>query len=154
MTESLTVPPRREFQTFMDILLHTDLESLDAHVAVIGLPYGDPYTIDEVTNDQTNAPTAIRRESAQLSIGPDQFDYDVGGPMLDGRPIRLVDVGDVPGDARDLGAHFRKAAILGTPPIQIRPGRFVMSCQFSSHWRYHSPTEQWFSPARQAQWRN
>lgn len=109
MTDSLTVPPRREFQTFMDIPLHTDLDSLDAHVAVIGLPYGDPYTIDEVTNDQTNAPTAIRRESARLSLGPDQFDYDVGGPMLDGRPIRLVDVGDVPGDARDLGAHYRKA---------------------------------------------
>lgn len=109
MTESLTVTPRREFQTFMDIPLQTDVESLDAHIAVIGLPYGAPYTIDEATNDQTNAPTAIRRESARLSIGPNRFDYDVGGPLLDGRPVRVVDVGDVPGDARDLGAHYAKA---------------------------------------------
>lgn len=109
MTENLTVAPRREFQTFMNFPLHTDLDSLDAHIAVLGAPYGDPYTIDEVTNDQTNAPTAIRRESARLSLGPNQFDYDVGGPLLDGRPIRVVDVGDVPGDARDLGAHYRKA---------------------------------------------
>src|SRR5205807_7463784 len=57
---SLTVPPRGVFTTFMEFPLATDLDRLDAHLAIIGMPYGDPYSIDEVTNDQTNAPTAVR----------------------------------------------------------------------------------------------
>jgi len=59
MTLPLTVPPRREFQTFMDFPLNCDLDGLASqgvHVAFLGIPYGDPYSIDEVTNDQTTRP--------------------------------------------------------------------------------------------------
>ena len=66
----LTVPPRSVFTTFMNFPLATDLDRLDAHVAIIGMPYGDPYSIDEVTNDQTNARPrfgAPRRASASAS---------------------------------------------------------------------------------------
>ena len=44
MAEPLTIEPRRTFQTFMDFPLVRDLNALDAHVAVMGIPYGDPYT--------------------------------------------------------------------------------------------------------------
>lgn len=109
MTLPLTVPPRQDFRTFLDLPLALDLEGLDAHVAILGIPYGDPYSIDEVTNDQTNAPTAVRRASARLSMGPDQWDFDLGGTVLDGRAVKLVDCGDVPGEARDLDGHYRRA---------------------------------------------
>lgn len=109
MTLPLTVPPRQDFRTFLDLPLALDLEGLDAHVAILGIPYGDPYSIDEVTNDQTNAPTAVRRASARISMGPDQWDFDLGGTVLDGRAVKLVDCGDVPGEARDLDGHYRRA---------------------------------------------
>ena len=109
MSSPLTVPPRAPFTTFLDFPLHTDLDTFDAHVAILGLPYGDPYTIDEVTNDQTNAPTAVRRASARICRHLDRFDFDIGGTLFDGRDVRVVDCGDVPGNARDLAAHYRKA---------------------------------------------
>jgi len=109
MTEQLTVPPRKPFSTFMNFPLHTDLATLEADVAILGIPYGDPYTIDEVTNDQTNAPTAVRVASARIAQALDRYDFDFGGPLLDSRPVRVVDCGDVPGDPGDLRAHYRLA---------------------------------------------
>jgi agmatinase len=109
MTLPLTVPPRLGFKSFLDLPLALDLDALDAHVAILGLPYGDPYSIDEVTNDQTNAPTAVRQASDRISSGLERWDFDLGGTLLDGRDVRLVDCGDVPGDAHDLGGHYRRA---------------------------------------------
>ena len=123
---ALTVPPRGVFTTFMEFPLVTDLDRLDAHLAIIGMPYGDPYSIDEVTNDQTNAPTAVRRASARVSRGLERWDFDIGGTLFDGKNIKVVDVGDVPGEARDLSGHYRRteAAIrkilkAGAVPITI-----------------------------------
>jgi hypothetical protein len=65
--QQLTIPPRNVYTTFMNVPYVADLDALDADFAVIGMPYGDPYTIDEVTNDQTNAPTAVRRATQRLS---------------------------------------------------------------------------------------
>jgi hypothetical protein len=70
MAETLTVAPRQGFKSFLDVPLALDLDNLDAHVAILGIPYGDPYSIDEVTNDQTNAPTAVRQASDAISGGP------------------------------------------------------------------------------------
>lgn len=78
-------------------------------MAILGIPYGDPYSMDEVTNDQTNAPTAVRMESARLSSGLDHWDFDLGGTLFDGRAVRVVDCGDVPGDRADVKSHYRLA---------------------------------------------
>ena len=119
MTETLTVAPRQGFKSFLDVPLALDLDGPEihgAHVAILGIPYGDPYSIDEVTNDQTNAPTAVRQASAVISTGPNQWDFDLGGTVLDGRPVKLVDCGDVLGEARDLDGHYRRAeaAVIGS----------------------------------------
>lgn len=105
----LTVAPRQIRQTFMNFDLVLDLEHLEADIAILGVPYGDPYNIDEVTNDQTNAPTAIRQASQRISGGLERWDFDLGGPLLDGKQVRIVDCGDVPGDARDLSRHYSRA---------------------------------------------
>ena len=109
MVQILTVPPRTVRQSFMDFDLVLDLESLNADVAILGIPYSDPYSIDEVTNDQTNAPTAIRRATRPAGGGLERWDFDLGGPIFDGRTVRAVDCGDVPGNARDLDAHYELA---------------------------------------------
>ena len=75
MTAPLTVPPCRGMRSFLDFPVATDLDALAAqrpHVAILGLPYGDPYSVDEVANDQTNAPTAIRRASDRVAFGLDR----------------------------------------------------------------------------------
>lgn len=109
MTLPLTVPPKIGHQTFLYSPLVTDLDSLDAHVAVLGIPYGDPYTIDEVTNDQTKAPDAVRAATDRVSRAVERYDFDLGGPIFDGRAVKMVDVGNVPGDARELTGHYRRA---------------------------------------------
>ncbi len=109
MPPSLTVPPRKEYQSFHDLPIVTDLDNISAHVAILGIPFSDPYSMEEVTNDQTNAPTSIRRFCQRALRGLDRWDFDVGGPIFDGKDIRVVDVGDVPGDPRDMASHYRKA---------------------------------------------
>jgi len=105
----LTVPPRDVNRTFMNFPLVQDLDTLKADIAIIGMPYGSPYSIDEMTNDQTNGPTAMRRASKNISLGLDRYDFDIGGTLFDGQDIKVVDVGDVPGDAADIGDHYRRS---------------------------------------------
>jgi agmatinase len=67
--------------------------------------------MNEVTNDQSNAPSAVRRESARLSSGLDHWDFDLGGPLFDGRDIRVADCGDVPANPADMKGHYRIAEL-------------------------------------------
>jgi agmatinase len=106
---ALTVAPRGEGITFMGFAHASDLDRLDAHVAIIGMPYGDPYSIDEVDNDQTNGPAAVRRASRRISQNLDRWDFDIGGPVFDGQLVKVVDVGDVRADPRDLKGHYGRA---------------------------------------------
>jgi Arginase/agmatinase/formimionoglutamate hydrolase, arginase family len=111
MTEALTTVPRREFQSFHDFPICLDLDALDADIAIIGIPHGAAYTIDEVSNDQAKAPTHIRRYCERALRGLDRWDFDIGGTLLDGRPIKIVDCGDILGDLSDLSAHRRRAEL-------------------------------------------
>ena len=109
METTLTTPPKQGHRTLLYSTPAPDLDALDAHVAVLGIPFGSPYSIEDVTNDQTNAPTAVRQASDRAIRSPERYDFDLGGPMLDGRNIKFVDCGDVRGDARDLPGHSRRA---------------------------------------------
>ncbi|WP_019172486.1 agmatinase [Pseudaminobacter salicylatoxidans] len=103
----LTVAPRDVNRTFMNFPFVEDLDTLKADITIIGMPYGSPYSIDEMTNDQTNGPTAMRRASRNISVDLDRYDFDIGGTLFDGQDIKVVDVGDVPGEAADIGGHYR-----------------------------------------------
>ena len=111
-TETLTVAPRREFHTLFDAPLVLDLDTLTtigAHVGILGLPYGAAYSMEDVTNDQSNAPTAIRRSWQRALRALERWDFDLGGPLLDGKDIRIVDCGDVPGAPNEPMKHYRLA---------------------------------------------
>jgi len=109
MEQRLTAAPRREFQSFHDFPICLDLDRLEADVAIIGIPYGAAYTVDEVSNDQTNAPTHIRRSCERALRGLDRFDFELGGTLLGGTSTRVVDCGDVIGDRHDPSVHSRRA---------------------------------------------
>ena len=109
MTANFVEPPRHPYRTFLNFPLVTDLDSLKADVAILGLPYGAPYRMSEVTNDQTNAPTAVRVASERLSQALDRYDFDIGGPLFAGKTIRAVDCGDVVANPWEMTAHYRNA---------------------------------------------
>ena len=126
MPPPLTTAPRRDFQSWHDFPIVLDLDALDAHIAIIGIPYADPYSIDEVSNDQINAPTHIRRYCERALRGLDRYDFDIGGTLLDGRDIKVADCGDVYGDPEDLASNraraetaIRKILAAGALPIVL-----------------------------------
>jgi agmatinase len=83
---------------FLDCPVETDLTRLDADVVILGVPYGWPYPRPGPTAGCAMAPTAVRRRAVRLARFRDHWDFDQDGPM---RLPRMVDAGDVPGDATD-----------------------------------------------------
>jgi agmatinase len=110
--EQLTVPPRTGHKTLLYSELVTDLEGLDADIAILGMPFGSAYSPRAFTNDQTHAPQAIRDISDRIVRHPDHYDFDIDGPLLQGRKdIRFVDCGDVLPDLSKPGDHYRRVEI-------------------------------------------
>ena len=101
----------QQFNSFHNFPIETDLDNLNADVAILGIPFGDPYSMGEASNDQAFAPTHIRRHCGRALRGLDRYDFDIGGTLLDGRDIKVVDCGDVIGVAKDVaGNHARSEA--------------------------------------------
>jgi len=96
MSEIITQPPAGG-RGFADLPVVTDLARLEADVAILGIPFATTYDVAGPVNDSASSPTAVR--AATRSEGRDLFhhDFDVDGPLLAGRDIRIVDCGDVPG---------------------------------------------------------
>jgi len=108
---ALVEPPGEPVRTFLDFPLDIDLDNLDADIAILGIPFGLPYDAATMANDQSRAPDAIRRAPsvADVEYTRNHYDWDLGGPLLDGRDVRVVDCGNVTADPSDHRAHYRRA---------------------------------------------
>ena len=106
---SLTQAPGKPPATFLNYPLELDLDNLQADVAILGIPYGLPYRPDEMANDQSRAPDAIRQLSHHPAYTRNHYDWDLGGPLLDDRDIKVVDCGNVTAKLSDLQEHYRRA---------------------------------------------
>src|SRR5688500_18823623 len=87
--------------TFFDAPRRPDLATLEADVAVLGVPFGYPYDMTGSMSASATAPAAIRAQSARWAPYVDHYDYDFGADIFAGREVRIVDCGDVamtPGD--------------------------------------------------------
>ncbi|WP_407277908.1 agmatinase [Aromatoleum evansii] len=110
--EQLTVAPRSGHKTLLYSELVTDLSGLRADIAVLGMPFGSAYGPRAFTNDQSNAPQAIREVTDRIVRAPEHFDFDIDGPLLQGRSdIRFVDCGDVLPDLAKPGDHYRRVEL-------------------------------------------
>ncbi len=98
MTEKLTERPGTFPRTFLEFPFADDLDDLDADIAILGIPFGMPYHAAAMANDQSRAPDAIRQSSSHVEYTRTNYDWDLGGPLLDGRDIRVVDCGNVTAD--------------------------------------------------------
>lgn len=111
MTDTLTVRPRHAPPTFLHSEYAPEIGDLTADIAFLGIPYGEAYNYDDIVNDQTNGPTAMRAASFRILRGLERYDFDIGGTLYDGKNIRAVDCGDVRGDHLDLKAHVARAEL-------------------------------------------
>jgi len=113
MTTSLTEAPTGTPGTFLDFPLVTDLDNLDADIAILGIPFGMPYSPATMANDQSRAPDALRQTLGSFNIAytKNHHDWDLGGPLLDGRDITVVDCGNVTADQGDHKEHYRRAEL-------------------------------------------
>ena len=112
MKEKLTTRPRTGHGTFLWSEFVDDLDGIRADIAFIGMPYGSAYSFEEMVNDQSRAPAAMRAASDRILRHLERHDFDIGGPLYDNRPIRAIDVGDVHGDVRDPRDHLRRAELV------------------------------------------
>jgi agmatinase len=85
---------------FLGIPVEPDLDRLEAEIAILGVPFGWPYPRPGATAGCAAAPSAVRRRSQRLARFRDHWDFDGDRPMLPA-VRRIVDCGDVPGDATD-----------------------------------------------------
>lgn len=94
MSELITPVPLGR-PTFLDVPRCHDLNDLDAHVAVLGVPYGDPYGMAASRWPSGAAPGTIRAQSQRMVSSLDNYHFDLGGPVRAGRQLTIVDCGDV-----------------------------------------------------------
>lgn len=85
--------------SFAGLPICQQLKNIEADIAIIGLHYISPYPPkDPVTEAQSameTAPDAIRLQSSRFIDHLDHYDFDFNDVLLAGRPIRIVDCGDV-----------------------------------------------------------
>ncbi|WNJ87928.1 agmatinase [Bosea sp. 685] len=122
----LTVPAKAEHTTFLYSSPVDSLEDLTADIAYLGIPYGQSYSFGEIANDQSRGPLALRRATDRILRSIERYDFDIGGPLYDNRPIRAVDCGDVYADPTDPMGHLsraeaavRKIVAAGAMPIVL-----------------------------------
>jgi agmatinase len=110
--EKLTETPKGG-RGFLGFPVHTDLNNLDADIAILGVPYGLPYTPDDLSNDQSTSPDLLRENAQDAGWSEPRtikhFDWDLGGPLLDNRAVRVVDCGNVTADFQNPREHYRRA---------------------------------------------
>ncbi|MDH3621416.1 MAG: agmatinase [Gammaproteobacteria bacterium] len=112
-TQQFTAPPGNNSRTFLDFPLALSLDELQAHFAILGIPFGMPYEPESMANDQSTAPDILRQAPAKVDIEytKDHFDWDLGGHLFDGQDISVVDCGNVCADPADHKAHYRNAEL-------------------------------------------
>ena len=85
--------------SFAGLPVCTQLDKLEADIAIIGLHYVSPYPQrSQAATSGTGAETAadaIRRQSARFIDHLDHYDFDFNDLLLAGWQVRLVDCGDV-----------------------------------------------------------
>lgn len=106
----LTEAPAGNVRSFLNFPLHTDLSAIDADIAVLGVPFGLPYDPGHFPNDQSLAPDALRSYPTDEDVRytREHYDFDLGGYLLAGRDVRVIDCGNVTAEAGDPQEHYRR----------------------------------------------
>ncbi|WP_120502379.1 hypothetical protein [Roseovarius sp. EL26] len=93
MPQKFTERPLRVPSTYMNFPFEGDLDRLNADIAVLGVPFGMPYAPYAMANEESSAPDALHLAFSEedSSYFINHYDFDLGGPFLDNRDIKIVD---------------------------------------------------------------
>lgn len=102
--------PQTPFKSFLDAPAHPDIETLEADVAVLGVPWAVPYAMGQCRS--ATAPAYLREKSGRVMRATKPgINFDRGSRPVDLSRIRIADCGDVPADPMDVrGAVDRATA--------------------------------------------
>lgn len=81
--------------SFIDAPRCDTLSTLDADVAIIGVPFGYPYDMVGSTSISSTAPGLVREQSMRWAPFLTHYDNDFGADIFNGKHVRVVDCGDV-----------------------------------------------------------
>jgi agmatinase len=110
-------------QTFLGV--PTAAGPTKGSVAIFGAVHGTPYVSSPDEGAVEAGPDAVRRAITAASVHIDHWDFDFGGPLLDGK-LRAFDLGDVmtahddaAGNRRNIESVTRTILAEGAVPILI-----------------------------------
>lgn len=106
---TLTTPPSAAPATFLWSEPDWDMRLERADIAFLGIPYGSGYSFAEQAPDCIHAPSAMRAATPRILFALERHDFDLGGPIYAGLPIRAVDCGDVRADVTAPRSHIDRA---------------------------------------------
>lgn len=95
-----TAIPADPFVSFLGLPAETDLHSLDAAVAVLGVPYAIPYAVDQVRSGI--APDYLRRHSSRVmrAMG-NGINFERDCQPINLSQLKMVDCGNIVSDPMD-----------------------------------------------------
>ena len=106
--ERLTQPIPNGRPTFLGAPRVVDLDALEADVAVLGVPHGVPYPREGADAPSAAATRTVRAQSLRYAAELHHHDFTFGGEIFAGRAVRVVDCGDVAGEAADVAGNVRR----------------------------------------------
>jgi agmatinase len=104
--------------TFAGLPACANIGDIPADIAIIGVAHGTVYGLDKPSHS-AQAPAAIRQAAERYSHMLDNYDFDLGGSLLDNRNIHVVDCGDLPGDPFDSAGNQRLTAEMIRSVIKV-----------------------------------
>ncbi len=93
--DAQTIPVAEGRPSFLGLPRCDDIGSLDADIAIIGLPFTTPYDLTASRGPSSLAPAAIREQSQRAVWSLSHYDFDFGADIFNGKSLRIVDCGDV-----------------------------------------------------------
>ncbi|CAM3087681.1 agmatinase [Vibrio rarus] len=111
MNKFLTDAPVAKPHTFLGFPLVDNFEHFDADIAILGVPFGVPYSTSGQANEQSVSPDHIRNWSslAEIEMTLNNYDFDLGGTLLDGKEIKVVDCGNAKSSLINPMEHYDNA---------------------------------------------
>ncbi|MGR5126122.1 agmatinase [Photobacterium swingsii] len=111
MSNLLNEAPTKAPQTFLNFPFVNSFDDFSADIAILGVPFGMAYSVDGMANDQSLAPDHIRHWSTRTEIEMtlNNYDFDLGGTLLDGKSLNIVDCGNARASLTDPLAHYENA---------------------------------------------
>lgn len=98
---------------------------LTPRAVIFGAGHGSTYPGKDSTG-HASAPDAIRSASQEDAALIEHWDFDLGGPLFDGKPVSCIDIGDVPtilhdneGNRARIEAKTRDVLALRAVPILL-----------------------------------